>query len=347
MHVVADHHQNAATYALLFGHGNAYYVGHYDSHAKEFAPLGVPTTAAGMPHADSRRRLSSTARAVVGAWPLLNNSGASTVGPSAELRDTLPTGGAGTLFPEAAQLTIPFFEALEQPQGITISFSIQLNKPPTNAPRSTILGRSDDTWGIEWWGGSVLNFWVRGGKAGAFRGIQAQLPAQAASGWVRVAMSYDAHAEYDRSIRMSADGESLKEIGDGRKEPGSLSGPIAKSNAGLRSTGLDAFDIADIKIFGGAMTKDELATLTAAAVPSPAPQPAKRPPAPKPKPVGPRAGGPPPGWPMNNMSDTPSYYSFNPHATVRPKPAARFLFCRADSLRLLRCLKSGRLESIS
>ena len=281
-----------------------------------------------MQHMDSRRRLSSTAPAVVGAWPLLNNSGASTVGPPAELRDTLPTGGAGTLFPEAAQLTIPFFEALEQPQGITISLSIQLNKPPTNAPRSTIFGRSDDTWGIEWWGGSVLNFWVRGSTArGAFRGIQAQLPAQAASGWVRVAMSYDANAEFSASILMSANGESLKEIGGGRKEPGSLTGPIAKSNAGLRSTGLDAFDIADIKIFGGAMTKDELATLTAAAVPSPAPQPAKRPPAPKPKPVGPRAGGPPPGWPMNNMSDTPSYYSFNPHATVR---ARSLPFCRAD-----------------
>ena len=345
MHVVADHHQNAATYALLFGHGNAYYVGHYDSDAKEFAPLGVPTTAAGMQHMDSRRRLSSTAPAVVGAWPLLNNSGASTVGPPAELRDTLPTGGAGTLFPEAAQLTIPFFEALEQPQGITISLSIQLNKPPTNAPRSTIFGRSDDTWGIEWWGGSVLNFWVRGSTArGAFRGIQAQLPAQAASGWVRVAMSYDANAEFSASILMSANGESLKEIGGGRKEPGSLTGPIAKSNAGLRSTGLDAFDIADIKIFGGAMTKDELATLTAAAVPSPAPQPAKRPPAPKPKPVGPRAGGPPPGWPMNNMSDTPSYYSFNPHATVR---ARSLPFCRADSLRLLRWLNTGRLEWIS
>ena len=298
-----------------------------------------------MQHMDSRRRLSSTAPAVVGAWPLLNNSGASTVGPPAELRDTLPTGGAGTLFPEAAQLTIPFFEALEQPQGITISLSIQLNKPPTNAPRSTIFGRSDDTWGIEWWGGSVLNFWVRGSTArGAFRGIQAQLPAQAASGWVRVAMSYDAKESYDSSILMSANGESLKEIGGGRKEPGSLTGPIAKSNAGLRSTGLDAFDIADIKIFGGAMTKDELATLTAAAVPSPAPQPAKRPPAPKPKPVGPRAGGPPPGWPMNNMSDTPSYYSFNPHATVR---ARSLPFCRADSLRWLRCLKSGRLEWIS
>ena len=298
-----------------------------------------------MQHMDSRRRLSSTAPAVVGAWPLLNNSGASTVGPPAELRDTLPTGGAGTLFPEAAHLTIPFFEALEQPQGITISLSIQLNKPPTNAPRSTIFGRSDDTWGIEWWGGSVLNFWVRGSTArGAFRGIQAQLPAQAASGWVRVAMSYDAKESYDSSILMSANGESLKEIGGGRKEPGSLTGPIAKSNAGLRSTGLDAFDIADIKIFGGAMTKDELATLTAAAVPSPAPQPAKRPPAPKPKPVGPRAGGPPPGWPMNNMSDTPSYYSFNPHATVR---ARSLPFCRADSLRWLRCLKSGRLEWIS
>jgi len=42
------HHHNADVYALLFGLGNAYYVGHYDSQRFEFTPLGVsPGSASG------------------------------------------------------------------------------------------------------------------------------------------------------------------------------------------------------------------------------------------------------------------------------------------------------------
>jgi len=36
------HHQGADLYALLFGYGNAYYVGTYDSTKFQFTPLGVP-----------------------------------------------------------------------------------------------------------------------------------------------------------------------------------------------------------------------------------------------------------------------------------------------------------------
>jgi len=69
--------------------------------------------------------------------------------------------------------------------------------------------------------------------------------------------------------------------------------------------------------------------LSAAPVPPPAPRPPRPPPIPPgpapPKP--PHTGGPPKGWPNNNLSDTGTYYSFNPHATDTrgPKNATRRL----------------------
>ena len=65
-----------------------------------------------------------------------------------------------------------------------------------------ITGWSTGSWGVEWLGGSMLNFYVRGGDGrghAPFRAIQADIEGAAAamsssqhsgSGWVRVAMAY-------------------------------------------------------------------------------------------------------------------------------------------------------------
>ena len=64
--------------------------------------------------------------------------------------------------------------------------------------RGKIISKADESWGLEWWGGSTLNFYVRqpgsqpGTQGGAFRGIQASICNTTAceAGWVRVAVSY-------------------------------------------------------------------------------------------------------------------------------------------------------------
>jgi hypothetical protein len=141
---------------MLFGHGNAYYVGDYDSEAFEFTPLGMTppgqpvaadggssyaTSAPGEPFnkksyehwmqtaggtelpagagagagvVAGRRQLQQlqSSRVVearpVGAWPLRNASGASTVGPAAILTDATPAGDFGTLFGPRTQLMVPY-----------------------------------------------------------------------------------------------------------------------------------------------------------------------------------------------------------------------------------------------
>ena len=215
------HHASAAVHALLFGHGNAYYVGHYDPHNKTFAPLGVAETSpqVGLPEVSLEPKLPL----VVGSWPLTNGSGAATVGPTAVLTGTLGA-GTGTEFFSRSAMAIPFFRALQNPTangGLALSFRVQLN-PQSNRPtRATVFGRADDVWGVEWWGGTTLNFWVRGGGE-SFRAVQAQLCAsECERRWVRVAVTYDANKPFDKAISMAAAGRILDPIGS---EPGTHHG---------------------------------------------------------------------------------------------------------------------------
>ena len=219
-------------------------------------------------------------------------------------------------------------------------------------PRANMLVRADQIWGIEWWGSSMLNFWLRDSQGG-YRAIQANVcptsavsvpsttvsqsseappsssssssspsspPSSCESGWVRVAMSYDTTSlDVKSNIAMYAHGAQLPPTG---AEPGSHTGGLPNSTAGLVTGGLPGIALADIVIYGGAMTHTQLAALTAAPVPPPAPQPA---PPPSPTPPAPPPLPPPPplprGWPMNNFSDAwPFYYSFNPHAHDRKGP---------------------------
>ena len=156
--------QGADVYALLFGHGNAYYVGHYDSQDFEFTPLGV------RPGRGSTRRLAAAALEdpppPIGGWALSNASGASTAGPAAVLTAVRAAGAVGSLFGHTSTLSVPFYPALNQPKGFAVSFMLQLNAPPALDPDSlglssggvvaaagtaVVIGRSDMSWGVEWW----------------------------------------------------------------------------------------------------------------------------------------------------------------------------------------------------
>lgn len=77
--------------------------------------------------------------------------------------------------------------------------------------------------------------------------------------------------------------------------------------------GLPGMALADVRVYGGPLSAAQLSTITAAAVPPPAPTP-PAPPRPAPSP------DLPPGWPVNNYSDAPDYYSFNPHGHDRRGP---------------------------
>ena len=192
------------------------------------------------------------------------------------------------------------------------------------AGQANLFVRTDQVWGIEWWGRSLLNFWVRDPNQANYRAVQAsvcpvgsapgrrQLQDQAACarGWVRVAMTYDTTKPFADAIAMYARGEPLKPTG---AAPGNSGGALANSTAGLESSGLPGVALADLVIYGGAMPPETLASVTAAAVPPPAPAP-PAPPTPPPPPPPPPAPDLPRGWPMNNFSDAwPYYYSFNPH----------------------------------
>ena len=58
--------------ARAVGHGNAYYVGHYDGARKAFVPLGATPAPPPPPPA-----APAPAGALLGAWALANASGAS------------------------------------------------------------------------------------------------------------------------------------------------------------------------------------------------------------------------------------------------------------------------------
>ena len=127
-------------------------------------------------------------------------------------------------------MTIPFFRGLENPTangGLSLSFRIQLNQKltgPDNSRRGTVLARADDVWGVEWWGGSTLNFWVRAPDQRSFRAVQAHLCQKSCEHeWVRVAVSYDASKPFDAAIAMAAAGQSLKPTG---AEPGTYHGKV-------------------------------------------------------------------------------------------------------------------------
>ena len=333
------HHNGAAVYALLFGHGNAYYVGHYDDADKSFVPLGAtPAPPPGPPPPPPTPPAPPAPEGtLLGAWSLANASGkastAATTAPAAVISGARPAStSTGTVFYRGSSLHIPYFAGLAQPQGFTLSLMIQLNAPAKGvAQNSKILTKEDMSWGLEWWGGSTLNFYVRGpgaqpGMQGTeFRGVQANICAAAddAGGagceaeWVRVAVSYSASAGFSSNIAMVAGGKPLTQLPD--KSPGTYHGPAsATPGSGLETSGLAELALADIEIYSGAMTLAQMTALTAKPVPPPAPKPLPAPPAPHrppspPHPAG--SGGAPPGWPAQNMSDAPDYYSFNPHAT--------------------------------
>jgi hypothetical protein len=323
------HHKGASQYALLFGHGNAYYVGHYDDSSNEFVPLGVQPSPPPVPPTPVP---PTPIGSLIGAWPLFNASGKSklTGEPAARIEGALMS-GVGTVFYPSSWMAIPYFEGLKQPEGFTISFLIQLNHLTSAVQYSKILSKSDKSWGIEWWGNDTLNFYVRqpgsqpGTQGSAFRGIQANICGtnECESSWVRVAVSYNATAPLQSNIALFADGQSRSQIESPNQNPGTWHGSAsATPESGLLTEGLDGVALAEVEIFSGPMNAMQLATLTSKTVPAPAPKPPPVPPAPKkrpPTPVyprpGPNNGGAPPGWPAQNMSDAPDYYSFNPHCT--------------------------------
>jgi hypothetical protein len=323
------HHKDASQYALLFGHGNAYYVGQYSDSSKEFVPLGAQPIPPPAPPAPAP---SISIGSLIGAWPLFNASGESKLpnGPAARIEGVLMS-GVGTVFYPSSWMAIPYFEALKQPEGFTVSFLLQLNSQTSAPQHSKILSKSDESWGIEWWGNNTLNFYVRqpgsqpGTQGAAFRGIQVNIcdTTVCRVGWVRVAVSYNGTAPFESNIAVFVDGQSRSEIVASHHEPGTWHGPAsATPKSGLLTEGLDGITLAEMQLFSGPMTDTQLVALTVKAVPAPAPKPLPAPPAPKHKPPAPAPapptpgnGGAPPGWPAQNMSDAPDYYSFNPHCT--------------------------------
>lgn len=318
------HHADAAVYALLFGSGNAYYVGNYDSKAMLFAPLGVKdavaTYAAAAADADAQ---SNDGPAAVGAWSLAAGSGSSAVGPSAVLEHTEAAGDAGTYFGKDSTLSIPFFNGLySNGAGFSFSFMVQLNSPPPSG-RGYIFEKSPDaSLGLEWWGGGLINFYVRDAPGTSFRAIQSDISGVANTDqYIRVAVSYDPAAPFDSNIAMFADGKKLPQAtscGGAKSKcmPGTHFGAIANSTSGVKSYGWleHGVDLADFKLYAGALTDAEMSSISGAKVPTPAPKPRPLPPLP-PSPPHRHGGDPPAGWPNKNMSDSPEYYSFNPHGT--------------------------------
>ena len=100
----------------------------------------------------------------------------------------------GAVLYPSSWFAVPYFKALQQAQGFTISLLLQLNaaaKAPTG--RAVLLSKADTSWGLEWWGGSTLNFYVRAapGVGGTpYRAVQAEFcaaggaAAGCGSGWV-------------------------------------------------------------------------------------------------------------------------------------------------------------------
>ena len=159
----------AILHYLLFGHGNAYYVGHYDSNRFEFYPLGVGP--AGDDEDMSTRRLPAGQGQgqgrPIGAWALANASGASTAGPAAVLTAVEAAAGVGSLFSSSSMLNVPYYPALNLPRGFAVSFMLQLNGAPglvadqssvDLAGTAVLIGRSDTSWGVEWWVEILLLF---------------------------------------------------------------------------------------------------------------------------------------------------------------------------------------------
>ena len=310
------HHAGAHTYALLFGDGNAYYVGDYDSTTMRFMPLGVVN------ETQQRRELLLSSASAIGSWPLAKASGAATIGPAAVLHGVRAIAD-GTAFEMASTMAIPFFAALnERPAhvGFSASFRIQLNADAreNNAAaalekQGTILARGEGgLWGFEYWGGSLINFYIRGPHGSLFRGIQAKLilPNRTRTGWVRIAVRYDEGAPFASNIRMFAAGAALTPLSSAAGgEPGSLTGAFGNSTNGIVSVKLPNIDLADVVLYSAALSDEDLAKVTSAPVPAPVP------PIPTPPPT-PSSDSPPAGWPPRNLSDSASsYYSFNPHAT--------------------------------
>ena len=246
------HHNGAPQYALLFGHGNAYYVGHYSDSSKEFIPLGVQPTPPPTPPTPPPTPATGS---VLGSWPLLNASGRAqgSSGPVARIEGALGS-GVGTIFYPSSWMAIPYWDGLDQPQGFTISFLIQLNHQSSAAQNSKILSKIDESWGIEWWGGSTVNFYVRqpGSQGVPFRGIQANICPTVAceSGWVRMAVSYNGTAPFQSNIAMYVDGQPLSE--NATKTPGTWHGPAAATPGnGLLTEGLDGIALAELEMFSG------------------------------------------------------------------------------------------------
>ena len=74
-----------------------------------------------------------------------------------------------------------------------------------------------------------------------------------------------------------------------KEEPGTWHGAAAATpDSGLITSGLAGIVLADVKLFSGAMTAKQLATLTASPVPAPAPKPLPPPKPPHHAPPGPR-----------------------------------------------------------
>eukprot|EP01052_Picozoa_sp_SAG31_P037640 SAG31_NODE_4896_length_2879_cov_2.297842_1_plen_657_part_00 len=301
------HHNDAPVYALLFGHGNAYYVGKYSDQRKEFVPLGakpVPPPSPAPP--------SPPAGMLLAAWPLANASGVNTVSgvPAASIAGARAS-GVGTVFYLASTMTIPYFANLAQPTGFTVSFMVQLNSPKGGNHNSKLLSKEDDSWGVEWWGGSLLNFYVRGPGASAgtqgteFRAIQGRICSSSSceASWVRVAMSYSGTSGFASNIQMFAGGKPV--VGKA-SEPGTWHGPAAATTgSGLVTEGLAEIVLADVQFFSGAMSAVQLRALTAKPVPAPAPKPLPAPHTAPPRPPPPPSrgnGGAPAGWPAQNMS---------------------------------------------
>ena len=124
--------------------------------------------------------------------------------------------------------------------------------------RGKIISKTDESWGLEWWGGSTLNFYVRqpgsqpGTQGTAFRGIQATICNTTAceAGWVRVAVSYSGTAGFASNIAMFANGQPQHALPN--KEPGTWHGAAAATpDSGLITSGLAGIVLADVKLFSG------------------------------------------------------------------------------------------------
>jgi len=164
----------------------------------------------------------------------------------------------GALFFRGATAQIAHYAALDTGGSLSVSLMVQLNA--NQKGRGNVLVRLDDSWGLEWWGESRLNFFLRGPKAPLFRAVQAEICSCPACymGWVRVSMSYNASAPFASSISMFAAGKRLTQQAS-PASPGTMTGKIANSSSSLWVNNLDGMALADLIIYGSALPASELA----------------------------------------------------------------------------------------